>query len=313
MKGLILWITEEGRLLAEKLVAAGVGEKRPFDREEVKRAFVQRIPLIFIGACGIAVRTVAPYLRHKSVDPPVLVIDEQGNFVISLLSGHLGGANAWAQEVAEKIGATPVITTASDQHHLPALDSWLSSCGALIKDWQTLKKLQSKFLKEKSLKVFCVPPLKRTPPSPMSLASCPEEADLILTYQDLNYEKPHLVVKALYLGLGFHEEEENLIFKVLQFLKERNISQEAVRVVATLEKRQKNPAFWKLAEKLGAEVRFFSEEALRKTNPPSPSCARKALNVPGVAEPCALLSSEGGTLLVPKTVYAGITVAVALK
>ena len=76
--------------------------------------FTQSELMIFIGACGIAVRTIAPYVCNKYSDPAVLVADECGKHVISLLSGHLGGGNAWTKLVADAIGADPVITTASD-------------------------------------------------------------------------------------------------------------------------------------------------------------------------------------------------------
>ena len=78
--------------------------------------------IIFVGACGIAVRSIAPYVASKKSDPAVLVIDECGKFVISLLSGHLGGANELTLEVAELLGAVPVVTTATDLHHRFAVD-----------------------------------------------------------------------------------------------------------------------------------------------------------------------------------------------
>ena len=86
--------------------------------------FEQSEVLIFIGACGIAVRTIAPFLDSKYTDPAVLVADEQGGHVISLLSGHLGGANAWTQFLAEGLQADPVITTASDVNGRLAVDVW---------------------------------------------------------------------------------------------------------------------------------------------------------------------------------------------
>ena len=95
--------------------------------------------LIFIGASGIAVRSIAPYVVSKKSDPAVLVADEQGGHVISLLSGHLGGANAWTQFLAEGLQADPVITTASDVNGRLAVDVWAVRHGLQITD-RTLAK-----------------------------------------------------------------------------------------------------------------------------------------------------------------------------
>ena len=81
-----------------------------------ERLFNDVDALVFIGACGIAVRAIAPFVKSKLTDPAVVVCDEAGRFTISLLSGHVGGANELAEQIARTIGATPVITTASDSH-----------------------------------------------------------------------------------------------------------------------------------------------------------------------------------------------------
>lgn len=112
----IIALTEAGRRLAERLSEsldnAEVWFKpKPF-ADSVQQAFTQGEPLIFICATGIVVRTLAPVIRDKYQDPPVLVLDEQGQYVIPLLSGHEGGANQWASQVAELLSAQPVITTA---------------------------------------------------------------------------------------------------------------------------------------------------------------------------------------------------------
>ena len=96
-----------------------------FDKSEV---------LIFVGACGIAVRTIAPFVNSKCTDPAVLVADEQGKHIISLLSGHLGGGNQWTLFLAQKLQADPVITTASDVNEYLAVDVWAKQQGWQIAD-----------------------------------------------------------------------------------------------------------------------------------------------------------------------------------
>lgn len=90
--------------------------------EVINEQFYQCDRILFIGAAAIAVRVIAPYLKSKTTDPAVLVADEDGKFLISLLSGHIGGANEWCSTLAERLGAAPVITTATDTRGMFAVD-----------------------------------------------------------------------------------------------------------------------------------------------------------------------------------------------
>ena len=130
MKIAILSFTEKGRLLSQKMAAAlpedevkrfchanhTDPEATPFSStaDQTAALFGMVQALIFVSAAGIAVRSIAPLVRSKAEDPAVLVADDCGNYVISLLSGHLGGANALTRTLAQAIGAEPVITTATD-------------------------------------------------------------------------------------------------------------------------------------------------------------------------------------------------------
>jgi cobalt-precorrin 5A hydrolase len=120
-KTYIIALTDEGLVLAQRLSVLLDGNEvwfkpKPF-ASHVQQAFVAGHPLIFICATGIVVRTLAPVLANKFDDPPVLVLDENGGFVIPLLSGHEGGANHWAKQVSEKISAQLVLTTAKSYLH----------------------------------------------------------------------------------------------------------------------------------------------------------------------------------------------------
>ena len=123
--------TERGRKRAEEVRKIFLGEYQilPYEKdrgESLKewclRCFEEGEALVFVGACGIAVRTIAPFLQDKTKDPAVLVMDEAGRYVISLVSGHLGGANRLALKIAESLGAEPVITTATDVNGKFAVD-----------------------------------------------------------------------------------------------------------------------------------------------------------------------------------------------
>ena len=119
--------------------------------EWAKEQFEERNALLFIGACGIAVRAIAPHITDKLHDSPVLVMDEKGEYVIPILSGHVGGANELAVSLAEKIGAKPVITTATDIHNQFAIDLFAKKNGLTIVNKDGIAKVSSKVLSGKRI------------------------------------------------------------------------------------------------------------------------------------------------------------------
>ena len=117
--------------------------------------------IIFVGATGIAVRAIAPFIHGKAVDPAVLVIDEAGRYVISLLSGHLGGANALARTAATLIEAEPVITTATDAESAFAVDTFAKENGFLLTDLRKAKEVSAKVLRGEKLRIYSDIPMER--------------------------------------------------------------------------------------------------------------------------------------------------------
>ena len=109
-------------------------------------AFSQADALVYVSACGIAVRAIAPYVRDKYLDPAVVCVDETGHFVVPLLSGHVGGANDLARRVAGICGGTPVISTATDVHGVFAVDEWAVRQGLAILDREAAKRVSASLL-----------------------------------------------------------------------------------------------------------------------------------------------------------------------
>ena len=107
--------------------------------------------IVFFSATGIAVRTIAPFVVSKKTDPAVVVIDEQGNYAISLLSGHLGGANELAKFAAESIGAVPVITTGTDVNHTFAVDVFARKNNLVIADMRLAKEMAALLIRGKTI------------------------------------------------------------------------------------------------------------------------------------------------------------------
>lgn len=150
------WFQEQGqecdcRALARYAEEAGVRPLEGSFRDWCRNHFHNSDVLIFISAAGIAVRGIAPWVADKKTDPAVLVIDEQGNYVISLLSGHIGGANEMTLQVARFLGAVPVITTGTDVNHTFAVDVFAAKNHLFIEDMQLAKKTAAALIDKKQV------------------------------------------------------------------------------------------------------------------------------------------------------------------
>ena len=115
--------------------------------------FQKHLPILFVGACGIAVRAIAPYVRDKLLDCAVLVMDEKGDYVIPLLSGHVGGANELAKMMSERVGATPVITTATDVEDLFSVDVFAQKNGLRIANREGIRLVSGKLLRGETINI----------------------------------------------------------------------------------------------------------------------------------------------------------------
>lgn len=147
----IISFTDRGQQLAESLADRLCGTATRCGRdcslaEWVRDAFDSADALIYVGAVGICVRTIAPYIKSKTRDPAVVVIDETGRYVIPVLSGHLGGANDLARHIARLTGAEPVITTATDLAHAFSVDAWARIQGCAVENPGRIKYVSSKIL-----------------------------------------------------------------------------------------------------------------------------------------------------------------------
>ena len=129
----------------------------------VKDIFKKYNALIFVGACGIAVRAVAPYIKDKSKDPAVVVVDEEGNFAIPVLSGHIGGANDLAKKIAALTNGTAVITTATDINDKFSVDTFAVKNNLHIRDTKLIKEISSRVLEGQKIGLYTDYELKNIP------------------------------------------------------------------------------------------------------------------------------------------------------
>ena len=162
----IISFTGQGSSLAEKIkeimkvygnVQVTSGKEKNISLQTwTENAFSKAQVLIFVGAAGIAVRAIAPFVQDKFKDPAVLVVDEKGTYVIPVLSGHVGGANAYALQLAEKLQAQAVITTATDINQKFAVDVFAKKNQLFIKDRAWAKEISAAILGGEKIGFFCI-------------------------------------------------------------------------------------------------------------------------------------------------------------
>ncbi|HEU0264666.1 MAG TPA: cobalt-precorrin 5A hydrolase [Geobacterales bacterium] len=286
--------------------------------------------LIFIMATGIVVRLVAPYLEGKDKDPAVVVMDDAGKFAISLLSGHLGGANDLAERCAFVLGARPVITTATDANNLPSFDLLAQHEGWVMDDLSRVKSLNSLLLDGEEIGV--VDPTGRVRSyfygqgklvfheTYIAALQSSAAGHLFVTNRQLppQVRSNRLLVlrpRNLVLGIGCNSATsvEEIEAVVMSQLKRLFLSPKSVRSVASAEAKRHEPGLLAFAEQQGVELRFFSSDELNGVSIPSPPSvhAVEAIGAIGVAEPAALLASNGGVLLLKKVKSGNVTLAIA--
>lgn len=279
--------------------------------------------IIFIGAAGIAVRTMAPYVKSKRTDPAVVVIDEKGQFVISLLSGHLGGANQLTEEIAEHLAAIPVITTATDVNHKFAVDAFAKKNHLWISDMTLAKEVSARILRGERLTAGMGTGFRKGE----KIFNCPE---LILEERDspdgrkgsfwIQVEEGkilHLFPKNLVLGVGCRRgiTEEKIEETVKKVLDEYEINSHRIKKITSIDLKKEEPGLVAAAKHWKLPFETFSSEELQKTEGEFSSSAfvNQITGVDNVCERSAVLGSRGGVLLIKKQAREGVTVACALE
>lgn len=307
----------EGYALEKYGKEAGIPAIAPSLPAWTERMFQEMDAILFIGACGIAVRSIAPYVKSKKTDPAVLCMDEQGKFVISLLSGHIGGANELTEEVAVVTGAVPVITTATDVNHKFAVDVFAVKNHCEICEMELAKEAAALLVDGKTVGFCSRFPVDGTKPEEL----IPEEAAkpsmgicITTSEEDSPYERTlHLIPKVITVGIGCKKNTPagRIEEKVLAALAAAGISPKAVRQVASIDLKAQEPGILQLVEKYGWQYRTFSAEELETAEgefTPSPF-VKKITGIDNVCERSAVLA--GGRLIKKKKAADGVTVALA--
>ncbi|MBR0288114.1 MAG: cobalt-precorrin 5A hydrolase [Selenomonadaceae bacterium] len=291
MRTAIISLTTTGSRLADKISEKVGGQIFAKGRnftglaDLVADIFGKFDGLIFICASGIVVRMIAPHIAGKLSDPAVLVIDERGRNVISLLSGHVGRANELTLEIAKAIEANPVITTATDVEGKFAVDAIASRFGLVPEPKEAIKAINSAILRGE---------------------------EVFVTAGDVRL---NLIPQNLIAGIGCRRGTSSLkIFEAIQ--RACNMIHqpiERVKLLASIDAKKEESGLLALAEVMGLEIKFFSASELQdkidEYKLEESKFVTRSVGVGNVCEAAALCCVEGARFALPKTSFKGVTVA----
>lgn len=322
--------------LAEKdLVESGLSYVEQPLTEWTGEQMKKRRSLLFIGACGIAVRAIAPFLTDKLNDVPVLVMDEQGRFVIPVLAGHVGGANELAVSLAERMGSTPVITTATDLNHCFAVDLFARRNALHIVNKDGIAKVSSRILAGEEVTMAVeeghfreeeagIPGEKRlleeiNVPEGIRLVSTESLADVLVA--PASYGQGRLLTlrpKEYVIGIGCKrgkaaEQIDHFVHKVL---KESGISMEQVAAFASIDRKKDEEGILWMSSHYGIPFVTYSAEELQQVEGTfhASEFVKSQVGVDNVCERAALrFSGPDGILITGKQAEDGITAAIVRR
>ena len=302
----------------------------------IKDTYTKMDALVAVMATGIVIRSVAPLLESKLTDPAVIGVDATGKFVISLLSGHYGGANDLARTIAKGIGATPVITTASDVTGKMSADETAKKLHLAIQNPESLVAVNAAIVNGDRVIVVLIGDVK----IPIDAISCFEikkaensvqaleiinqyDAGIIITQESFSKAKfvtPFTILKTkkIVVGLGARKEStvDSMIEAVDKALERIHVPLERVDRFATVDIKKTSKPMVEAVEQLGAPLEFLSVDVLRSLKhqdlSPDSAMVQEKIGVGGVCERAALIAAgKNSKLLLKKTKLNGVTVAVA--
>lgn len=330
MKIAVIQISEAGKDIALSLQRE-LGAKIIL-RTDVGKQWNKFDGFVFIGAMGICVRTIAPYITDKHEDPAVVCVDSLGLNAISVLSGHIGGANDLAREVASLIGAREVITTQSDNAGLWALDTFAERFHWAIASDDDMNDCIYAFVNKKPtalLMEVCdegTDYLEKTLPEHVTIVKSLEEVDpkkfsFVIIVSPYNLCAPYGVLElhfvpmiaALGFGLANHPDDYEDIYDEIDEAMSRIGVLPCYKRYCTIDVKQDEEFCAMLVDDLGEELVFYTAEQLAKVEVPNPSATvQKHVGTPSVCEAAAILGSNNGKLIVPKVKGRNWTAALAI-
>ena len=330
MKTAMIQISEAGQDIAD-LLKRELGAK-VIKRTDVSTQWKKFDAFIFIGAMGICVRTIAPYVKDKHEDPAVVCVDSLGLNAVSVLSGHIGGANDLAHDVAAIIGAREVITTQSDNAGLWALDTFAERFNWAIASDDDMNECISAFVNRQPTALLMeirdegTDYLEKTLPPHVTVVKSLEEVDpkkysLVILVTPYNLCVPYGILElhfvpmiaALGFGLANHPDDYEYIYDEIDEAMSQIGVLPCYKRYCTIDVKEDEEFCAMLVDDLNEELVFYSADELAKVEVPNPSkTVEKHVGTPSVCEAAAILGSNHGKLIVPKVKGRNWTAALAI-
>lgn len=280
--------------------------------EVVQKSFKECDSIIFISSTGIAVRAISKYLKSKDVDPAVVVVDVCNKFTISLVSGHLGGANELALNVSKFLENTPVITTATDNLNKKAPDIIAKENNLIIDSLDMAKEIASRLVNNKSVyfkddlnKIKC--------PKGYINSDTIKENTLWITDKITSKDDVlRLIRKHIVLGIGCRRDtsSEKMFSFIEKTLIDNEIDIRSIKTVASIDIKSDEKAILDLKDKLNVELKFFTKEEIKKVhnNYEGSDFVERNVGVRAVSEPVVELL--GAEIIIDKIKFEGITLTI---
>ena len=326
MKYAVITFTEKGDQIAKILASSfnidlySKKKQSDFNFKEVSKNVMENYRgVIFISSTGIAVRAIAPYVKSKDVDPAVLVIDNSCNYVISLLSGHLGGANELTLKVSKLLESQAIITTATDNLGIYAPDMIAKDNGLIIEDLKKAKDISALLVEGKKIGFFDEKGIVQTP---AGYSSNLEDISGLLCISSSESIDNHLkgdivptlklIRRNIVLGIGCRKDfsTQKMQQTVLRILKEYNIDIRSIKAITTILIKKDEVAINALVNYFKCQLKIFTAEDIKQVQHKfcGSDFVEKTIGVRAVCEPCVELS--GARIIKNKMKLDGMTLCI---
>lgn len=296
--------------------------------DKIVELFENNNALVCLFSLGAVIRLIAPHLKGKKTDPAVIVIDDKTNFVISVLSGHIGGANEITQDIAKKLDAIPVITTAADVNKTIAVDLVGRNLGWKIENDSTVTEISAHMVNEEPIGIFQqvgnktwykelpknvtiydnLDQLKKSN-SKAYLIISDEKIDDELAKKSVIYRPPSLVI-----GVGLHWDTTKEVIKdgIEKSLEKFRLSEKSISKLVSIKKPQDVQGLIDIGKEMKVPVEYVNREDLAEISAPNPSETVKEFEGTASVSEAAAIKVSGGELIVEKQKFPpSLTIAIA--